>query len=531
VLLSKRLIQLTGKLFMMDFLKLFSHFDEFTNQGKVPGGLQNFCVVVPEEAVDVLTAIWPHYLIATVANCPKDAKNVLVIPNDRDHSLVDAVQRALPGTNVIDFFYDFYPGALATHFLTVRIMEGEFPSRGLLMFASPRSGTHYVGELLGGTGIVGPPREYLRPLLLDALKQGLVKISSHLLRCALASAQHLRHWSMQLPVIYIKDVWRLLDEGDQWFLLTWMAAQESFTLARRDRTAQGMSVRRADYYGHYHIRKSIDYSILPKATRAPPDTLRWMYWINRFIHEKRSEEKWIADILATVGRIVPTYYYEDFIERADIERNLNTLLNPFVPAGTIVRASKDIDVQIQRTPEDAAENAQMSALIDSIIILDLRMNDGPYHRLEGHWGTPSIGKDAVRVPINNQQSKLIVKLGSLPKLPRTLVVHFDTGDSLRHSNVLGVRIGNNTEHFLALPPNEYIPAFIELPSLGDTGEVVELFFRVVELQGRTGHLSISTSLIMPVDFGHAQDAPNPFAVRIGLHSGTILTPQVRDSPK
>ena len=293
-----------------DYTALARAFAELVDDGRLMGEFQHHVLLVPAELLAVWRDIAPNQPIEPLDHA--DAiDNCIVFDVGADAVAVLLRLRDQFGPDrAISFLTEYYPSASARTFMPGRMAESV--GRGLIMFQTPRTGSHLMQGMIAATGDFAIADEWIRPPLVAAVRLGLLNLVDHLIRCARYQQAVHKYWAASIVLPFLDELWWQMPPEERQRFIAFLGSAHAFLLTRRDRFAQTWSQIRATQSGRFHIYSADDANKDASDALRPPEKF-WLWALqNREIFARL--EAFAQRIVRESGTTLPVIAYEELLD-------------------------------------------------------------------------------------------------------------------------------------------------------------------------------------------------------------------------
>ena len=276
------------------------------------GEFRDFVLLADHRLVPIWREIAPSQPIDLLTRADAAERCIIFDAGEETGPIRERLQKERPPGSVLSFFTEYYPSVCAKTFAPGR-MAGEL-GPGITMFQTPRTGSHLMQGMIANVGDFGPPDEWIRPPVIEAVRQGVLGFVDHLIRCALHQRAFCRYWSVSIVLPFLAEMWQWISCEERGRFGEFVHQGHSFLLSRRDRTAQTWSQIRATYSGRFHsfshndVNQDIDEALLP------PEKF-WLWLIINKANFERLEQL-ARTITRDAGIELETIYYEELLTQS-----------------------------------------------------------------------------------------------------------------------------------------------------------------------------------------------------------------------
>lgn len=289
-----------------EFRKLCSSLHEIHSDGLLIGNSRHLPLYVKRGFVGLLADTFrAESVLPLPPSAPLNQPGIIFEADPADFAYSDH------SAETISFFRSHYPAILTRLFDTsARVASNEEIdlSQGLVLFHSPRTGSHYLQSMISAVDGFAATEEWIRPPIIFACRFGITDLYSHLRSCIARQLPYARHWSFTVDCRSLQRQWMSLSPRDQRRILALMSCAHRFVLTRRDRVAQAWSDIKAISTGVF-FHSSQDQST--PVQMAPTHPERYWFWARLLIRQNSESEQWLHSLLTANHLEAPIVTYEE----------------------------------------------------------------------------------------------------------------------------------------------------------------------------------------------------------------------------
>ncbi len=348
------------------YLALTHAFAEVVDNGRLTGGFEEHVLLAPAELVSAWREIAPDQPIEPLERADAAERCIVFdVGGDATAALLRLRQQR-PAGSAISFLTEYYPSVCAETFTPGRMADSL--GRGLIMFQTPRTGSHLMQGMIAGTGDFGTAEEWIRPPLLQAVRLGLLSLVDHLIRCARHQQASHKYWAASIVLPFLDEVWHAISAEERQRFVEFLASAHAFLLTRRDRVAQTWSQIRATQSGRFHIYSPDDVNKDVAEALLPPEKF-WL-WVLYNEDYWRRLEAFAQSLVRQAGGTLPVVAYEDLLERPIAEEIHRQVFGPMYDRAVHQLLPAVSRYVRQAGREDAKMVERLKHAVDRIGMLD-----------------------------------------------------------------------------------------------------------------------------------------------------------------
>jgi hypothetical protein len=353
---------------MNHLISLVREFSEVVDDGWLMGKYHDFVMIADAELATVWREIAPNQPVDQL-NRAIVAENCIIFDvSDEAIQLYNTLKAQRPPGSVLSFLMEYYPSICAKTFAAGK-MADEMGS-GVIMFQTPRTGSHLMQGMIGSLGDFAAPDEWIRPPGMAAIRLGLLGLVDHLVRCARHQRAFHKYWSASIVLPFLVEMWPQVAHEEQDRFGAFVRESHPFLLTRRDRVAQTWSQIRAHYSGRFHVTSSSDVNRGIDPTLLPPEKF-WL-WIIANRNNFDIFENWARKIVLKSGKELAVICYEELASRPipdDVHKRALGLM--YQPEAHRLDAGSAMFVK-QSSAEDEKVIATLTRMISEVDEVDFR---------------------------------------------------------------------------------------------------------------------------------------------------------------
>jgi LPS sulfotransferase NodH len=286
-------------------------FAEIVSDGRLRGDIRQHVLLAPNDLIPTWHAIAPDQPVESIDRADEIEKCIVFDVDDDATATLLRLRQQRPEGSAISFLTEYYPSACAETLAPGRMADSL--GHGLIMFQTPRTGSHLMQSMIRSTGDFGIADEWIRPPLLHAVRLGLVSLVDHLICCARHQQLVHKYWATSIVLPFLEEIWRELQPDEHLRFIDFVRSAHTFLLTRRDRVAQTWSQIRAVQSGRFHIYSQAEVNKNVGDALQPPEKF-WVWLLHNEDTWARMEA--FADtIVRQAGGTLPVVAYEELRER------------------------------------------------------------------------------------------------------------------------------------------------------------------------------------------------------------------------
>jgi hypothetical protein len=351
--------------------KLVRLFSEVVDDGALSGNWNDCTLCVDAELLPLWKEIAPNTPVAPFG--PRKPAGTCIVFDAGEEAIT--LRRCWAKTDpkeVLSFFHDYYPATCARTFQPGVVAEQI--GQGLVMFQTPRTGSHFMQGMLSQLKEFGVAAEWIRPPLIEAHALGIVSVAEHLRQCARHQRAFHAYWAASIVLPFLETLMDKMSPDDRADTVDFLSRGHLFLTMRKSRTAQTWSQIRAKHSGVFHI-KTADRANSELDSSMQPVEKFW-FWNLLSGFKINVLESLARNIAAQVGKQVAEVPYEEMRNHVFLLK-----LEPqiFGPLYDPIRHRLDpyqSTYSKQSTSEDATIVAQLELILHSTREIDFRHRTG-----------------------------------------------------------------------------------------------------------------------------------------------------------
>ncbi len=164
------------------YIPLVRGFSEVIDDGWLMGEFRDFVLLADSALASVWREIAPNQPIDLLDRIDVPEKCIIFDVGKAAVQLRERLQRERPPGTALSFLTEYYPSVCAKTFAAGRMADE--PGPGVIMFQTPRTGSHLMQGMIANLGEFGAPDEWIRPPVMEAVRLGALGLVDHLVRCA-----------------------------------------------------------------------------------------------------------------------------------------------------------------------------------------------------------------------------------------------------------------------------------------------------------------------------------------------------------
>ena len=475
---------------------LFDSFPELRDGNGLLIANEGLPLYVRQAFVEPLAAAFPAERVLPLesAACPEDRG--IVFETSRE----DFVHSEPPAA-CISFFRDHYPAIVTRRFDPAprRASPEEVDlSEGLILFHTPRTGSHYLQSIIAAVDGFGPTEEWIRPPIVLACQLGITELYTHLQNCIALLLPYVRQWSLTIECRALQQQWKRLSEQDRRRILALMSRAHRFILTRQDRVAQAWSDVKAISTGVFFETVEDQGK---HATTAIADWDHHWFWVGLLIRQNIGAETWLSGMLAEHGLPTPIVAYEDILTDDGLHQNAGAILGPLAGSAQAELKTSSTRFRRQLTYQDVGTIVQLGNCLDGEKSL---YPASPCHLALLGDAVMGRAKICIHAPFGGIIVRPRLLAGGTLRIDFALVDGAANGQPMISAPVISAQM--NGEQILEFPVAGAGPHTLHMDVAPDVSQPVVVLFLSTEPDARPFCTVHRVSLI-PVPFEKAQLFP------------------------
>ena len=296
---------------MNRFAPLVQAFAEVVEGGWLLGPFRDYVLVVDPGLLALWQRIAPNQAMEPPGQIGTARKRIIFDVGDACVSLLEQQKSLSEPRASLSFLSEYYPSVCAKTFAAGEMSD--HLGSGLVMFQTPRTGSHLLQGMIAQLGDFGAPEEWVRPPVIKAVQLGILSLVDHMYRCARHQRAFHKYWATSLVLPFLAEIWGHLSDHEQGRLLSFVEHSHPFLLTRRDRIAQTWSQIRAYHTGRFHAFVQKDVNEQAEVALLPVEKF-WLWVILNRRHFDRLES-FARSIAAKSNKNLSEVAYEELQER------------------------------------------------------------------------------------------------------------------------------------------------------------------------------------------------------------------------
>jgi hypothetical protein len=339
---------------------------EVISDGRLMGEFHEHVLLVPADLVEAWREIAPNQPVEPLEHADTTNKCIVFDIGDEAAATLLRLRQQRPSGDAISFLTEYYPSVCAGTFTPGQSAETLGP--GLIMFQTPRTGSHLMQGMIADLDGFATADEWIRPPLTQAIRLGALNLVDHLIRCARYQQAVHKYWTASIVLPFLQELWYAMPPDERRRLLDFLGSAHAFLLTRRDRVAQTWSQIRATHTGRFHIYSQDDVNRGVSQALQPPEKF-WLWCLYNQEQFARLED-FASSLMQQAGGTLPVVAYEELLQDTIAEDTHLRVFGPFYDrdAHRLNRASSRY--VRQAGTDDAAMVAQLGRVVDGIDALD-----------------------------------------------------------------------------------------------------------------------------------------------------------------
>jgi hypothetical protein len=351
--------------------KLIRLFAEIVDDGALAGNWTDCTLCVDAQLVALWQEVAPKTPVSPLTTLKPPGICIVFDADDESAALYNRWVGDDP-TQVFSFFADYYPSVCARTFQPGVV--GEQIGQGLVMFQTPRSGSHFMQGMLSQLKDFGIAAEWIRPPLIEAHALELVSVAGHLQRCARHQRAFHTYWAASIVLPFLETLMEKMNPQDVVEMIDFFSRGHMFMTMRKGRTAQTWSLIRASRSGVFHIESGEKGNAELDESLQPIE--KFWFW-NLINGEKiRDSESLARSFAVKVGKRVAEVPYEEMLNPVFLQRLESQVFGPiYDPIRYKLDPSRSKYVR-QSTVEDAEIVARLESISYTAREIDFKRRVG-----------------------------------------------------------------------------------------------------------------------------------------------------------
>ena len=348
------------------YLALTHALSDVVADERLAGDFEQHVLLVPNELVPAWRQTAPRQLILPLSKYASVDRSIVFDVSPNATAVLRWLRQQRSPGSALSFFTEYYPSVCAGTFAPGQMATARGP--GLIMFQTPRTGSHHMKGMIANVGDFGVANAWIRPPLLEAVRLGVVSLVDHLDRCARHQLAARPRWAASIVLPFLEAAWESISADERQRFVEFVGSAHPFLLTRRDRVAQTWSLLRAGHSGRYHIN-SADQANDGVADALRPPEKYWLWTLFNHHYFARLET-FAQSIVEQSGGTLPVVAYEELLEQPLSEAVHERVLGPMYDRNTHKLDPLTSGYARQSGVEDVRMIARLRRVIDDVDVLN-----------------------------------------------------------------------------------------------------------------------------------------------------------------
>lgn len=312
-----------------DLSLLIEQLAEVIAEGRLAGNFQDHVILANEDLVAAWRRIASNQPVSSFEDDDGLRPCIVFAVDDHSRLRLLALRDSHPNRITFDFFEQYLPSLMARTFTPSRWVPPDQIGTGIVIFHTPRTGSHFLMSMVASCGDFGETEEWIRPAVVTAVRLNIVGLVEHMQRCAGYQRAFSEHWSLKIEIPFLFDMWSFLDKTERKRFQTLISTSHSFLLSRNNATAQILSTIRAVSTGQFVKTSSASVESISTHILTDGSVDRYWFW-NAFARDQIKDwEEFVRYSFSSHNQNIKTVYYEDLMQNNISEDVQLKVFGPF----------------------------------------------------------------------------------------------------------------------------------------------------------------------------------------------------------